>query len=233
MDLAIRIVVILAGSYLVGAVPFSFLVGKLFYKVDLRNEGSGNLGATNVYRTLGWKAGLAAMVLDIAKGSAAVGLAALLTPAHFTHLEQDWLLIAAAIAAVLGHSYSPYVKFRGGKGVATAAGALLFVTPLAWPFLFFTLFGIAIATRYVSLGSICAAIEYPVLCLLFYRDRPAVLFAAFVLAAVVIWRHRSNIGRLYRGEESKLKFKRSADAADHSTPGPAADDSRTPAEGDE
>ncbi|MBU4556104.1 MAG: glycerol-3-phosphate acyltransferase, partial [Actinobacteria bacterium] len=129
MELALRVALILVGSYLVGAIPFSLLVGKLFYKVDLRLQGSGNLGATNVYRVFGWKAGLSVAILDIAKGSAAVGLAALLTPAEFVSMQQDWLLIVAAMAAVAGHSYSPYIRFKGGKGVATAAGALLFVTP--------------------------------------------------------------------------------------------------------
>ncbi len=216
MDLAIRIVVILVGSYLVGAIPFSLVVGKLYYHVDLRNEGSGNLGATNTYRVLGWKAGLAAAVLDIAKGSAAVGLAALLTPAGFDSLQQDWLLIAAALASVVGHSYSPYVGMRGGKGVATAAGALLFITPLAWPFLLVTLVGIAVTTRYVSLGSISAAILYPILCLMFYRDRPAVLYSAFLMAGVVLWRHRSNMGRLRRGEESKIAFGKQAPPGEES-----------------
>ncbi len=210
MELALRVILILIGSYLVGAVPFALIVGKAFYKVDLRQEGSGNLGATNVYRVLGWKAGLAVAVLDIAKGSAAVGLAALLTPAEFVPLQRDWLLIVAAMAAVAGHSYSPYIRFRGGKGVATAAGALLFITPLAWPFLFFTLVGVSLATRYVSLGSICAAILYPIVCVSFYRDRPAVVLAGFLIAATVLWRHRTNMVRLYRGEESKLAFKRPA-----------------------
>lgn len=216
MDLALRIIAILAGSYLVGAVPFSLLVGEWFYRVDLREKGSGNLGATNVYRVLGWKAGLAAAVLDITKGSVAVGFAALLSPPGLEPVQRDWLLITAAIAAVMGHSYSPYIRFRGGKGVATAAGALLFVTPLAWPFLLVTLVGVAVGTRYVSLGSIIAAIEYPVLCLLIYRDRPAVLVASFVLAAVVLWRHRSNMGRLRRGEESKLRFSRPTPAEEDS-----------------
>lgn len=208
MELALRVALILVGSYLVGAIPFSLLVGKLFYKVDLRLQGSGNLGATNVYRVFGWKAGLSVAILDIAKGSAAVGLAALLTPAEFVSMQQDWLLIVAAMAAVAGHSYSPYIRFKGGKGVATAAGALLFVTPMAWMFLLVTFVSVSLITRYVSLGSISAAILYPVLVTAFYRDRPAVIVAGFVIAAVVLWRHRTNMVRLYRGEESKIRFKK-------------------------
>ncbi|MDP2234458.1 MAG: glycerol-3-phosphate 1-O-acyltransferase PlsY [Actinomycetota bacterium] len=210
MELALRVALILVGSYLVGAIPFSLLVGKLFYKVDLRLQGSGNLGATNVYRVFGWKAGLSVALLDIAKGSAAVGLAALLTPAEFVSLQQDWLLIVAAMAAVAGHSYSPYIRFKGGKGVATAAGALLFVTPMAWMFLLVTFVSISLITRYVSLGSICAAVLYPILVTMFYRDRLAVIVAGFVIAAVVLWRHRTNMVRLYRGEESKIRFKKPA-----------------------
>jgi len=210
VELALRVALILVGSYLVGAIPFSLLVGKLFYKVDLRLQGSGNLGATNVYRVFGWKAGLSVALLDIAKGSAAVGLAALLTPAEFVSVQQDWLLIVAAMAAVAGHSYSPYIRFKGGKGVATAAGALLFVTPMAWMFLLVTFVSISLITRYVSLGSICAAVLYPILVTTFYRDRPAVIVAGYVIAAVVLWRHRSNMVRLYRGEESKIRFKKPA-----------------------
>lgn len=208
MELALRVALILVGSYLVGAIPFSLLVGKLFYKVDLRLQGSGNLGATNVYRVFGWKAGLSVAILDIAKGSAAVGLAALLTPAEFVSVQQDWLLIVAAMAAVAGHSYSPYIRFKGGKGVATAAGALLFVTPMAWIFLLVTFVSVIWITRYVSLGSISAAVLYPILVTTFYRDRPAVIVAGFVIAAVVLWRHRTNMVRLYRGEESKIQFKK-------------------------
>jgi len=228
VELAFRVALILLGSYLVGAIPFALIVGKLFYKVDLRLEGSGNLGATNVYRVLGWKAGLAVAILDIAKGSAAVGLAALLTPAEFVSTQQDWLLIVAAIAAVAGHSYSPYIRFRGGKGVATAAGALLFITPMAWPFLLVTLVGVTLTTGYVSLGSISAAVLYPILCLMFYRDRPAVIVAGFILATTVLWRHRSNMVRLYRGEETKIRFSKDALAGQFGR----SDESNPPSEED-
>ena len=210
MELAIRVAAILFGSYLVGAIPFALIVGKLFYKVDLRIQGSGNLGATNVYRVLGWKAGLAVAALDIAKGMAAVGLAALLTPDGFDKGQQDWLLIVAAMAAVGGHSYSPYIRFRGGKGVATAAGALLFITPLAWVFLLVTFVSVITATGYVSAGSISAASLYPILCVMFYGDRPPIILAGFVMGAGVLWRHRSNMVRLYRGEETKIRFSKDA-----------------------
>lgn len=191
-------------AYLLGAIPFALLVGRLFYKTDLRKEGSGNLGATNVFRVLGWKAGLAVAVLDVAKGSLAVAVATLLHPMEMGAGVHDWVLIVAALAAVLGHSYSPYIRFRGGKGVATAAGALLVITPLAWPILFGFFVLVIYISRMVSLGSILTAAVFPILTMLLYGDRAALVTMSFIAAALVIWRHRSNIVRIWRGEETKL-----------------------------
>lgn len=210
MSSFLSIAVTLVLSYLLGAIPFALIVGKVFYSVDLRECGSGNLGATNVYRELGWKPGLAVLLLDMAKGAVAVAIGYLVNLTGFGPQAQDWILITATLAALAGHSYSPYVRFRGGKGVATAAGALLILTPLAWPLMLVTFAGTVLLSRMVSLGSIVTASIYPPLTLWFYGDHPPIVLMSFVAAGLVLWRHRSNIGRIYRGEEAKLG--RSADA---------------------
>ncbi|MDP2183221.1 MAG: glycerol-3-phosphate 1-O-acyltransferase PlsY [Actinomycetota bacterium] len=195
-------------AYLLGAIPFALIVGKVFYKTDLREHGSGNLGGTNVYRVLGWKAGLAVVVLDIAKGAAAVAIAMLLHPTHMGAMVHDWVLIGAMIAAVLGHSYSPYIKFRGGKGVAAAAGGLLVIEPLALLILLLVFAGVIAASRMVSLASIVVAAAYPALTIALYGDRTALVAMSFFAAAIVLWRHRGNMVRIWRREEAKISYRR-------------------------
>lgn len=208
MPTAVQVSLIVVAAYLVGAIPFSVIIGRIFFKMDVRDHGSGNAGATNVMRVLGVKAAVVVLLLDMLKGVAAVVLASFWVPDGLGPLAQDWLLIGAAFAAVVGHSYSPYIGFAGGKGVATAAGALLIVTPLAWPILLFTFVGVIAASRMVSLGSITIAIEFPLLVLWLYGDRPALVTFSFVAAALVIWRHHSNIMRIARGEEAKISLNR-------------------------
>jgi len=203
-----RVIVAVALAYLIGGIPWALIIGKRLYGIDVRTEGSGNLGATNVYRVLGTKAGVATAVLDVAKGAVAVGLAWLIVPPSLSATAHQWALVGATMAAILGHSYSPYIGFSGGKGVAVAAGALLVLTPKVWPIMFVTFALVSLLTRYVSLGSIVTAIEYPLLTWYYYGSQT--LFVAFSVAAaaLVIWRHRSNIRRLLRGQESKIAWKR-------------------------
>ncbi|MBS3956307.1 MAG: glycerol-3-phosphate 1-O-acyltransferase PlsY [Clostridiales bacterium] len=201
---AIRIAAGAVTAYFIGAIPFALIIGKRYYGVDVREHGSGNLGATNVLRVLGARAALATFALDIAKGAAAVGLGILFHAAYVSPSAYDWVLLGTMLAAVLGHSYSPYVRFTGGKGVATAAGALLVVTPLAWPVLFVSFVLVVYLTRLVSLGSVIIALQFPVLVVLLYGDRPALIVLSLVTAALVVWRHRSNIGRIIRGQEDRI-----------------------------
>lgn len=201
-----RIAAPLAVGYLVGGIPWALIVGRRFYGIDPREHGSGNLGATNVFRVLGFRAGLAVAALDIAKGALAVALAMLVFPAEITGNARDWLLISVAMAAVVGHSFSPYIRFRGGKGVATAAGAIAVMTPMAWPILFVTFVVVAAASRMVSLASIVVAFEFPLLTWLLYGNRPALVVFSVVAAGLVIIRHWSNMGRILRGEENKISW---------------------------
>jgi len=213
-QLAWRVALTLAAAYLLGGIPWALVIGRRFYHIDVREHGSGNLGATNVFRALGAKAAIATLVLDAAKGSLAVGVAVWLVPTYaFGDLPHQWAMIAATLAAMLGHSYSPYAGLRGGKGVATAAGALLVITPMAWPFLFGTFLILIVLTRMVSLGSVLIAIEYPFLCLLLYRGEWPILIFSPVAAALVLWRHRTNIVRIFRGQEPKISLSKRGSAA--------------------
>jgi glycerol-3-phosphate acyltransferase PlsY len=186
-------------SYLLGAIPTSYWVGRAAYGIDLREHGSGNLGATNVYRVLGWKAALPVMLVDVAKGFVPAWL--------FPRLESapwSWAL-AYGTAAVLGHVYSLFVRFKGGKGVATSGGVMLGLAPWAVLAAFAVWALVVFTTRIVSLGSILAAVTVPV-ALLFLPDqggRPLLWFT-LALAAFVIWAHRANLGRLVRGQEHRF-----------------------------
>ena len=213
-QLAVRLIAASGCAYLLGGIPWALIIGLKFYKIDLRKEGSGNLGATNVLRVLGAKAAAATLLLDMAKGSAAVLVAIVLVPeAQFGPLAREWAMILATMAAILGHSYSPYIKLRGGKGVATAAGALLVLTPYPWPILLLTWLLVIAIFRMVSLGSVVIAIEYPLLCLVFYPGDWLLIGFATVAATLVVWRHRANIVRIFRGQEPKVSFKNRGSAS--------------------
>lgn len=196
----------LAGSYFVGGIPFALLLGKLA-GADIRKHGSGNIGATNVYRTCGKGWGILCLCLDMAKGFIPVYVAR-----KFLADLGELAPVLAVLGAVCGHVFCPYLKFKGGKGVATSAGAVL---ALAWlPMVIAAAtWGVVLAgTRYVSLASICAAIALPLGGLVANRwhsppGGPTLILLA-VLGIVVVARHHSNIARLRRGAEPKIGDKR-------------------------
>ncbi|MBJ7365765.1 MAG: glycerol-3-phosphate 1-O-acyltransferase PlsY [Thermoleophilia bacterium] len=193
----------LALAYLLGSIPFALIAGKL-HGVDLREAGSGNLGATNVFRTLGRTAGVAVMVLDIAKGAAAVLVAVALT-------NNPWPLAAAALA-ILGHVFPVWTHFKGGKGVAVGAGAMIGLVPSASGVLLVLWILLVVFTRYVSVASIVAALAAAPLAYVFGAPWSYVVFIA--LAGVfVIYKHRENIVRLVHGDESRIQFGRKNGAA--------------------
>jgi glycerol-3-phosphate acyltransferase PlsY len=188
--------VIVVAAYLIGSIPFSFVVARAFGVADVRRVGSGNVGATNVLRSAGKAAGALAFVLDVAKGAAASGLALWLAP------EPAAIPAFAALAGVLGHLYPVWLGFRGGKGVATGLGAFAPLAPgaaLGAAALFLVALGV---TRYVSVGSIVAAVGLAVLARVLGAPAPVVGVAAFTAALVVV-RHRSNLRRLWAGSERR------------------------------
>jgi glycerol-3-phosphate acyltransferase PlsY len=200
---------VLVIAYLIGGVPWALIIGKNLYRTDPREHGSGNLGATNVLRVLGAGAGALTLALDASKGALAVLVARAIVPAGvFGETAAGWTAVGAMMAAVLGHSYSPYIRFRGGKGVATSAGALLVLTPLAIA-IELVLFVIVVgASRMVSLASVVIAVVYPFLVLWLYPGNIPLAVTIFVLATLVVVRHQSNIRRIARGTEPKVSFSR-------------------------
>jgi len=187
------------GAYLLGGIPFGLLLSKAISNKDPRDHGSGNIGATNALRTGGKLVGILTLLADVGKGALAVALAA--------HYAGEALVIYVALLAFIGHIFPVYLKFRGGKGVATMFGVLLpwlpWVSLLAfavWLLLFFT-------TRYVAVASMVAAALMPILVLMLHAGGQATLLATSLLAVLVIIRHISNIQRLLRHEEPKTGAK--------------------------
>ncbi|MFZ0800160.1 MAG: glycerol-3-phosphate 1-O-acyltransferase PlsY [Terriglobales bacterium] len=192
-----------AVSYLLGSIPFGYLLLRIFKGEDVRASGSGNIGATNVARKSP-VLGVATLVLDAAKGLAAVLVARVL----FGGSHQQLIMATAAFFAVFGHLFPVWLKFRGGKGVATTLGAFILLTPKSILCMLVLFLMIAVAFRYISLGSVAVAAAFPLLAwaLHEYADPRQLIFIALV-SALVIWRHRQNIGRLAAGTESKFRAK--------------------------
>jgi glycerol-3-phosphate acyltransferase PlsY len=189
----------LLASYFLGAIPTSYLLSRFFAGIDLRRQGSGNLGATNLYRVLGWRYAVPAALVDIAKG--------LIPVVVFAPREtpSQMFALACGIAAIVGHVFSVFVRFKGGKGVATAAGVMLGLTPLALAVSALVWAVMVRITGYVSLASITAAAVLPVaVYALEDGSSPTLLWIAAAIAAGVIVLHRRNIERLLKGTESRF-----------------------------
>ncbi len=186
-------------SGFLGAIPFGLVITRLLGAEDPRKSGSGNIGATNVLRTSGWKSGVLTLLLDVLKGVAAILFARYVS----SRISAPALEPIAALAAVLGHMYSPFTGFRGGKGVATGLGvfALLTPGPTALAALVFIL--VVAATRYVSLGSMLAAVAVP-LAGAWMNYSTLVCTSSALISLLVIWKHQDNIGRMMRGEENRI-----------------------------
>jgi glycerol-3-phosphate acyltransferase PlsY len=191
----------LALAYASGSLPFAWLTGKVA-GVDLRTQGSGNLGATNVFRVLGWKIGLVVFLADALKGA----LPVLLLPRRIdSALDPTLWAIACGVAAIAGHVRPLFLKFRkGGKGVATAAGVFFALAPVPMLVTFAVFVAVVLATGYVSLGSLLSAVVLPALLLLTQGGRSPLFIVSLVIATFVFWTHRTNIGRLRRGEEHRF-----------------------------
>jgi glycerol-3-phosphate acyltransferase PlsY len=187
-------------AYLVGSIPFALVVGKLFYHVDVREHGSGNVGTTNVFRVLGKKAGVVVLVCDMLKGFIPAFIAA-----YFLRETNPWLVIVIAAAPVVGHMYSVFLRGSGGKGVATGAGVVLALVPLAFGVIAVVWVLLILITRYVSLASLVATLLVPVFVFALGDPLPY-LIAALLVTVGIFWAHRGNIRRLLKGTENRVKL---------------------------
>ncbi len=192
----VAIAITLAAAYLLGSIPFSYLVARRFGVADVRDVGSGNVGAANVMRAAGKTAGFLAFALDALKGALAAALARRLWPGGS-------IPAIAAVAAILGHMYPVWLSFRGGKGVATGGGAFLPLCPGAAAGGFAGFLAVTLLTRYVSLGSCAGALTLAALTFVL-RAPEAVSWCATGAAALIVWKHRGNLARIAAGTERRL-----------------------------
>lgn len=193
-------------AYFIGSIPIGWLVGKLFYKVDIRHSGSGNIGATNALRVFGTRVGILVLLLDMGKGYLATWLAQALLPSGSP------LIPLCALVVILGHVFTIFLGFKGGKGVASAAGAFLALAPLSLLVALLVFILVVAISRYVSLGSIIAALAFLVVSLLRLLYSGTTDYATLGLFTLVVWviiyMHRSNMKRLVEGTEHRIAFTR-------------------------
>ncbi len=197
--------VLIIVSYIIGSIPTALIVSRRFFGIDIRDYGSGNMGATNTFRVLGSRYGSMVMVIDILKGMAAVMLYNFL-PFYLNHeLERTNLMLGLGLAAVAGHIFPIFAGFRGGKGVATLLGMVLAIQPVIAVSCIGIFVLVLFLTRYVSLSSILAAIALPI-CVLWIWNEHEIFYRVFALivAILVIATHQKNIGRILRGVESRI-----------------------------
>lgn len=197
----VQIILVLVLSYLLGSIPSGLIIGKVFYKTDIRQHGSGNLGGTNTFRTLGVRAGMVVTLADILKGTLAAALP------HLLHVPINPLL--AGVLAVIGHTYPIFAGFRGGKAVATSGGVILFYAPYMFITVLVIFFISLYISKYVSLSSMLAgitAVLFAIVTGIISEWDIPLLIVVFLLAAFVIYRHRANIKRIINKTEPKIKW---------------------------
>jgi acyl phosphate:glycerol-3-phosphate acyltransferase len=208
-SIPITVLLIPAAAYLLGSIPFGLILGKMFGAADVRKEGSGNIGATNVARVAGPLAGVLTLVLDAAKGAATVLLAG-----RYSNDSATWMMIAG-LAALVGHCFPVWLKFKGGKGVATAAGVYLALCPPAFLGGLILFILVVVFWRYVSLGSIAAAAAMPLLLYFLWAPHhappPIISFGALAVAILIVYKHDANLQRLVEGAEPKFSFSKKKD----------------------
>ena len=214
----LNIVLILLISYLLGSIPTAIVAGKLLKGIDIREHGSGNAGGTNVFRVLGWKPGIAVMLIDMVKGFIATFyVAGIALSSH--GIDVVYLQILAGLAAIFGHIWTIFANFRGGKGVGTAAGMLFALYPIAVLCCLGLFFIVVFTTRYVSLGSVLAASALPfvIYALQAFYGRPTspvLLGFSIFVAILIVFTHRSNIKRLLNGTENRFGKPKQATSAE-------------------
>ncbi|MFM8255348.1 MAG: glycerol-3-phosphate 1-O-acyltransferase PlsY [Bacteroidota bacterium] len=199
-------------AYLIGSIPTSVWVSKRFFNIDIRHYGSGNAGATNVYRVLGSRWGTFVMLMDMLKGVLAVQLAWLLPEYLDAEIQFQNLQTGLGMAAVLGHIFPIWAEFKGGKGVATVFGMVLGISPITAVSCAGIFLIVLYLTRFVSLSSILASIAFPIFILVVFNvENPLYRVFAIAVAFMVVLTHQKNIGRLFRGEETKASILKGRD----------------------
>jgi glycerol-3-phosphate acyltransferase PlsY len=196
-------------AYILGSIPTSIWVGKVFYNIDVREHGSGNAGATNTFRVLGARAGFPVFIIDMLKGFGAVKLLYLTDfyipeTGNFVNFQ-----LVLGLTAMIGHIFPLFASFRGGKGVATLTGVVLALHPLATLFTFAVFFITLLISKFVSLSSMVAAFTFPFILIFAFSDTtPSLIIFSMIIAVLMLFTHQKNIERLIKGEESKFKVKR-------------------------
>lgn len=209
----ISLIAIIILSYLAGSIPTSIICSRLFRGIDIRDYGSGNAGATNAFRVLGWKIGLLVALVDVGKGVfATLVISKLRLAGHpIEFLSQDIVQIIAGMSAIFGHIWTIFAGFKGGKGVGTAAGMLFSLYPVAGVICLAVFVVVLFSFGYVSLASMSAAVSFPIVVILLKNQRgysdELIYFAVFI-ALLIVFTHRSNIRRLLKGEENRVPFRR-------------------------
>ena len=206
----LNLIVILLLSYLMGSLPTSVIVARITKGIDIRQHGSGNAGGTNSFRVLGWKAGLFVSLVDIGKGTFATLVISTLRFGELPFESQSAVMVLAGVAAILGHTFTIFAGFKGGKGVATGAGMLLGLFPVAFMICLLVFAVVLFTTGIVSLSSISAAVSLPIVLFLFDRftamDVDAVLMTvSIIIPLFIIFTHRTNVKRLLNGEENSFE----------------------------
>ncbi len=206
----VNIVVIIIFSYLIGSIPTSIIIGKAVKGIDIRNYGSGNAGGTNCFRVMGWKAGILVVAVDIFKGFAAAAWISKLNISGAPPESSMFVPILAGAAAVLGHCFTIFAHFKGGKGIAASTGVLLALFPVALLISAAAFTAVLITSGYVSLSSLTAAVTFPATMIALYllkMDNISLmaLVFSFIIAAFIFYTHRSNIKRLIAGTESRFE----------------------------
>jgi len=217
MDPVLRLIIIIVQSYLIGSIPTALIISKTFFGYDIRSKGSGNMGSTNVFRVMGWKWGLTVQILDILKGFVAVGLVAYFFSTDMPFVNrtpfEDATVVKfiAGLCAVIGHIWSVFANFKGGKGINTSVGLLIAMAPVEVAVAAGIFLVLLFASGYVSLGSIVAAVAVPGTMAFRYNILGVqiegyhfMVHAFIVLALLVIFAHRSNIKRLLAGTENRF-----------------------------
>jgi len=203
------IIICCLGAYALGSIATSVWLGKIFHGIDVRKHGSGNAGATNTIRVLGWLTGVPVLIIDIAKGWLAASLPLILEIAEPGSVNLINIQIFAGLIAITGHVFPVFAGFKGGKGVATTFGVFLALSPMVTISCFLVFLVVLLITGYVSASSISAGISFPVFLLTFF-DTPSVIFKIFsvLIALAIIFTHKQNIFRLRKGEEKRFIWKK-------------------------